>query len=233
MLKSLKNKRSYMVVCDSSDKEKCLEERSNSVGASDRITNGTWEKKTGRKDSVFSYQTRKFMWFGNHLEKSIIKGWSAWSGVPCRYSGTMLKSKRYPFISATLDGIAKAPKDTTKLQRYLTYDQGWNEETGGGMLRAALNAKGIGCLEVKNVGKSDRNEKYWFNGSPNPEYYKQVQHQMLVTGMSWSWLIAMVGGQNYRCFFIQRNQAYIDKLVEKIKDLWFCVDQDIPYQPGK
>ena len=62
-----------------------------------------------------------------------------------------------------------------------------------------------------------------------PEYYyAQVQHYLAVTAYHKAYLAVLVGGQEYRDFEIQRNDAYITELIEKESDFWRKVKNGEP-----
>lgn len=63
------------------------------------------------------------------------------------------------------------------------------------------------------------------------EYYAQVQHYLFVTGFKKAYVCAIVGGNTYFCHEIMRDEDYMTMLVEKEKDFWECVTQNVQPLP--
>jgi putative phage-type endonuclease len=88
----------------------------------------------------------------------------------------------------------------------------------------ATNTDGV--LEAKNV--SLRMAQHWEDGPP--VYYRiQVQHLMAITGLEWGAIVALIGGNEY---FIsqdfQRNDAFIEQMMEAEFKFMQCVKQGVP-----
>lgn len=72
---------------------------------------------------------------------------------------------------------------------------------------------------------SEYKKEAWKEKVPE-EYYAQVQHYLCVTGFQKAYVCAVVGGNSYFCHEVERDEAYIEFLVEKEKAFWECVVTD-------
>lgn len=86
--------------------------------------------------------------------------------------------------------------------------------------------RGRGALEIKNVGeylKSDWEEE------PGPiRFQVQLQHQLAVTGLEWGSLCALIGGNKLRWFDMDRDQDFIDAMIDKEAFFWTQVIEKQP-----
>lgn len=89
--------------------------------------------------------------------------------------------------------------------------------------------QGIGILEVKNahyfmadMWSADNNNE------PPLEYQIQVQHQMMVSGLSWGSIAALIGGSEFLWADIARDEAVIEMLAEKEREFWARVLEQVP-----
>lgn len=77
-----------------------------------------------------------------------------------------------------------------------------------------LRGDGRGVLEIKTVGLRSASE--WVFGVPD-YYMTQVQHYLSITGWDFNWVAVLIGGQEYREYFVPRDEddiAAIDKAVD-------------------
>lgn len=75
-----------------------------------------------------------------------------------------------------------------------------------------------GVLEIKNM--SEWTSDVW-SGEGLPEMYAiQVHHQLLVTGYSYGYLTALVGGNRLVWRRIERDEEILQSLVEIERDFW-------------
>jgi putative phage-type endonuclease len=82
---------------------------------------------------------------------------------------------------------------------------------------------GGGFLEVKTAGQAHG----WGEdgGTEIPDHYMcQVQHYMAITGDERCWVAVLIGGSDFRSYEIQRNQPFIDLMVEAQRDFWLHVE---------
>jgi putative phage-type endonuclease len=86
--------------------------------------------------------------------------------------------------------------------------------------------RGRGALEIKNVGeylKADWEEE------PGPLRFQiQLQHQLAVTGLEWGSLCALIGGNKLRWFDMDREQDFIDAMIDKEAFFWTQVLEKQP-----
>lgn len=83
---------------------------------------------------------------------------------------------------------------------------------------------GSGILEVKTAGP--HSAQFWEEGVPD-SYQCQVLHQLAVTGKEWCDVAVLIGGQDFRVYRINRDDAKISDLISREEQFWQCVVQDI------
>ena len=76
---------------------------------------------------------------------------------------------------------------------------------------------GWGVLEIKTVGKN--REKDWANGVPD-YYMTQVTHYLSVTGWSYAWVAALIGGQHYVEYRVRRDEDDIAMVDAAVDTFW-------------
>jgi putative phage-type endonuclease len=79
------------------------------------------------------------------------------------------------------------------------------------------NGEGRGVLEIKTAGAFA--SKNW-ESEPPIEYTLQIQHYFDVTGFNWGEFAVLVGGNDFRRYYIQRDQELIDLKNEKLLAFW-------------
>lgn len=75
----------------------------------------------------------------------------------------------------------------------------------------------VGILEVKTVGM--RRAADWDNGVPL-YYLTQVTHYMSVTGYQYAWVAVLIGGQEFREYYIERNEDDIQAVNTAVDTFW-------------
>lgn len=75
-----------------------------------------------------------------------------------------------------------------------------------------------GVLELKTTSAYNKDE--WTGDTVPDSYYAQVQHYLYVTGLSFAYIACLVGGNDYKEFYIERSLEDIDYLQEKANDFW-------------
>lgn len=75
----------------------------------------------------------------------------------------------------------------------------------------------IGILEIKTVGM--RRAADWDNGVPL-YYLTQVTHYMSVTGYQYAWVAVLIGGQEFREYYIERNEDDINTVNNYVDTFW-------------
>ena len=84
--------------------------------------------------------------------------------------------------------------------------------------RWVTDGKGnVGILEVKTVGM--RRAADWDNGVPL-YYLTQVMHYMSVTGYKYAWVAVLIGGQEFREYYIERDEADIKAINDTVDTFW-------------
>lgn len=82
---------------------------------------------------------------------------------------------------------------------------------------------GPGVLECKTAGHYAT--KQWEENVP--EWYQlQVLHQLAVTGRSWADVAVLLGGQEFRIYRINRDEAMIEDLIRLEQEFWHLVQTD-------
>ena len=75
--------------------------------------------------------------------------------------------------------------------------------------------EGLECKTANAFTKSK-----WENGKIPDSYMAQVQHYMAVTGYQAWWLAVLIGGNDFRYQRIERDQEFIDMLIQLESDFW-------------
>ena len=84
--------------------------------------------------------------------------------------------------------------------------------------RWVTDGKGnVGILEVKTVGM--RRAADWDNGVPL-YYLTQVMHYMSVTGYKYVWVAVLIGGQEFREYYIERDDQDIQAINDAVDTFW-------------
>lgn len=83
-------------------------------------------------------------------------------------------------------------------------------------------------LELKNTGSFMASR--WSEGVWLP-YQVQVQGQMAVTGAEQAAIAVLIGGNEFKWAIVDRNQRFIDAMVEKLERFWEMVQRDIMPDP--
>lgn len=86
----------------------------------------------------------------------------------------------------------------------------------------------LGILEVKTC--SLRKEWDW-DPDPPPGPVCQLQHYLEVTGATLGWLAVLIGGQRFMYHEVRRDDAFIREMVEKEREFWWYVENDVPPEP--
>lgn len=89
-------------------------------------------------------------------------------------------------------------------------------------------ATGADPLDLKNTSIFMREE---WDGMVPLRYNVQIQAQMAVTGRDQGALAVLIGGNQFKWAIIERNQRFIDLMLEKLDKFWQMVEQDIMPEP--
>ena len=85
--------------------------------------------------------------------------------------------------------------------------------------------EGNGILEIKTT--SAYRSHRWEDKVPN-EFMIQLQHYLAVTGLSYAYLALLIGGNEYKSFYIARDQSFITVLIGLERQFWSLVESKTP-----
>lgn len=88
----------------------------------------------------------------------------------------------------------------------------------GNVDREIVDGKIKGILECKNVGAYSLDE--WKIGPPL-HYVTQLQFYLLLTGYQFGYLAALVGGQKFISHRVERDDEFIQQMIEAATEFWF------------
>ncbi|WP_273432678.1 YqaJ viral recombinase family protein [Chitinibacter tainanensis] len=88
--------------------------------------------------------------------------------------------------------------------------------------------EGTGVLEIKTA--SYHMAPQWEDGIPLA-YQCQVLHQLAVTGFAWADVAVLIGGQDFRIYRVERDDAKIADLIQLETQFWKHVTADIQPDP--
>lgn len=84
--------------------------------------------------------------------------------------------------------------------------------------RTVRDADGrMGVLEIKTCGS--RRAADWDDGVP-AYYLAQVTHYLGVTGWGYAWVAVLIGGQEYREYYVPRDEEDVSAAVEAADTFW-------------
>lgn len=133
--------------------------------------------------------------WGHELEPVVAKKWVERYGAPLGLQiepfNFLLGSKDYPFMLANIDRLIRKG-DTFGILEVKTASEYLNGEWQHGEILA--NGTGTGKVP--------------------PKYYAQLQHYFAVTGLEWGYFAALVGGNKLYSIYVERNEAFIQQLIE-------------------
>lgn len=78
--------------------------------------------------------------------------------------------------------------------------------------------KGKGVLEVKTASQYVADE--WKGDDVPDAYYCQVQHMLGITGYAYAYIAVLIGGNDFRMYYIARDEAFINNLIKLECDFW-------------
>lgn len=87
-------------------------------------------------------------------------------------------------------------------------------------------------LEIKTANQFTSKE--WSDGVVPQSYYAQVMHYLAVTGLEFAVIVVLIGGSDYREFYIERNEGEVKVIKEVAEDFWnnYILPQKIPTPDG-
>jgi predicted phage-related endonuclease len=199
----------FTVVCDSRDRSLWLKARTATIGASESaVVLGAapptwsslltlWAVKTKRQPPDESVPEWQF--WGLELEDGIINGYGKRTGRFTLPFGLMLRSTRFPWMSATPDAIVtddpQAATRAAEISRTLGHIRAAlkkGADTTKLIPELARRMRGWWPLQVKNIGFTSVDD--WSDGVPL--YYTiQCLHEAIVFGAKTTTAGALVSGQ--------------------------------------
>ncbi len=127
---------------------------------------------------------------GIRLEPVVADWFADVTGLHVERRG-MMRSKKYPWLLANIDRLIPGKKN------------GKGEDIG---------------LEIKTTNAFSAHE--WDEDKVPDSYLLQCQHYMMATGLKGWWIAVLIGGQDFRKKYIQRNDKQIKMLFEAEKEFW-------------
>lgn len=130
------------------------------------------------------------------------------------------------------DKFAEAHPELTVLRKNCTMVSRARPWALANIDRELRGPEGRGVLEVKTAGL--RSADSWVFGPPG-HYLAQVQHYLSVTGWGYAWVAVLIGGQEYREYRIERDEADIGAIDEAVDGFWngFVVPGVMPKMTGR
>ena len=168
-------------------------------------------EKTGQKAAEADNVA---MHWGNILEDVVAKEYQATSGRKVQRINQMMRHPDYDFVIGNIDRAVVNPKISGNVR--------WKD--------GRLTTDRI--LECKTA--NGFTAKLWGEAGTDyvPEsYLTQVQWYMLLTGCQYADLAVLIGGQDFRVFHINRDDALITYMLEFARTFWLNTQKGIAPEP--
>lgn len=185
-----------------------LDFRRNKIGASDcPIIMGVspfltplalWEQKLGLRSSQ---EKTAAMIRGSDLESEALNLFNRQGGY--KLAPKVLLSTTHSWMMASFDGI----------------------EVSDETIEIFNHPKVIYAVEIKCPGKKDHEKA--MSGLIPDKYFPQLQHQMLVAGLSGMWYFSY-NEESSNSIYIQADKKYQEKMLEKEIEFYRCMKEFIP-----
>lgn len=169
-----------------------------------------WAQKTGQMDPGGS--DAEYLEYGRFMEQGCAARYEFRTHRKLKDLGrfTILRSKRWPWLFATLDRIIEEVP-----------------EGEFGLYPKQPFMDGPGVCEIKSPVIYGYQQ--WDEGVPL-HYQIQLQTQLAVTGYKWGSFGAQMPTGKFDCIDVERNDAFIEMLAERTGQFWRCV-QDHTWPP--
>lgn len=110
-------------------------------------------------------------------------------------------------------------------------------EAPGGSIGIGCDVfKSDGLLEIKNVDAMIFRDGWLVDDEKNieapPHIELQIQHQMLVSGLDYAWLGALVGGNRIMLSQRKKDEEIFEKIKTKAATFWSLVDAGVAPEPN-
>ena len=151
--------------------------------------------------------------------------------------GKKVEDNNAMFWGRILEPIIRAEFQKKHSEEYQTYLVPYSLKYG--VLRANVdgliynnNTQKWGVLEIKTANQFTTKE--WSDGVVPQSYYAQVMHYLTVTGLDYAIIVVLIGGSDYREFYIERNEDEVKAIKEVAEDFWntYIIPQKIPAPDG-
>lgn len=193
---------------------------------------------------------RPAMLWGTFAETFVLEAAAAVIGVPVHPSNGMFRSRRFPRMTATIDGWCTPDPDFVREARpeMLEGSDAWLSELRH-RVYALARAHGPGLVEAKfkraqavfrpRRGESGRDDATYlrnkFGHGPEPhgetwgvprQHAYQLQHQLAVlghrdgTGPQWALLVTLIGGSDFRAWVLERDDEFAELLGREVSEFW-------------
>ena len=188
-------------------REQWLKDRTTGIGGSDAsVILGTnpWKSRielwTEKTTGIVKEDDNNpnFLW-GKLLEPVIANQYQEETGRVVIPYTKQIKSKEYPFMNANVDRFLHDYEDVSK--------------------------NGLGVLEIKTKGAFIN----WEDNEIPIYYYAQIQHYLSVTERKWASFCAFdLGRKNLIIKDVERDDKFIENLIEEEKKFWNLVVNKVP-----
>lgn len=191
----------YEIICNTKNlkEEEWLLFRKQGIGGSDvsiiagcnpyRSVFELWDDKRNKQGiDKIEIENSDITHFGHVLEDVIRKEFISRTGLKVRKKNMLLRSRKYPFMIADVDGVIR-------------------EEDGTYSIFEAKTA-----IEFKNND--------WKNEKIPLAYQLQVQHYLAVTGFKKAYIAALVGGNKFYWYKMNRDDKLIDQIIQMEAEFW-------------
>lgn len=154
-----------------------------------------------------------------------------------KIEGKKVEDNNAMFWGRVLEPIIRAEFQKKHSEEYQTYLVPYSLKYG--VLRANVdgliynnNTQKWGVLEIKTANQFTTKE--WSDGVVPQSYYAQVMHYLTVTGLDYAIIVVLIGGSDYREFYIERNEDEVKAIKEVAEDFWgtYIIPQKIPAPDG-
>lgn len=154
-----------------------------------------------------------------------------------KIEGKKVEDNNAMFWGRILEPIIRAEFQKKHSEEYQTYLVPYSLKYG--VLRANVdgliynnNTQKWGVLEIKTANQFTTKE--WSDGVVPQSYYAQVMHYLTVTGLDYAIIVVLIGGSDYREFYIERNEDEVKAIKEVAEDFWdtYIIPQKIPAPDG-
>lgn len=139
-----------------------------------------------------------YVYFGSLLEPIVASEFARRMNKKVRSQRELSRHPKFPFIAGHVDRLVL------------------NEN-------ALLECKTSNAFDYRLWGESGGDH------TCIPEYYlAQVDHYMLIKNCARSYLATLIGGNEFRCYLIERNLGREERLLAALHDFWKLVQTDDP-----